>query len=701
MSSSFLVNMKLKRKMQVPNLLFLILLAATALLYFNSSKLLNDLSGKQQNLIALSSDVRNVSWVIKDFLNDKIDFDRTKTTYQLFLENLENDELRGYFKEAWTDIEKHQAIEKNNDEIGQQVMKLAADSIEQSNGFLKMISEKLAGEESRAEVSTLERLVIAGAVVNTSSNYEEMLLFLRLQKDISLKDDMLKFIDVLLTNVKKDIEQLSGSEFQGLALASQKNLIIMKELVLNYIDNVSIQFGLQANILKKTEQALARIDQNLIEQQAVFTSGIQDSFKLFVLVLIVISLIGILLNWITGRTTVKPIAQAVELAETIRSGIMSKRMKLDRTDEIGQLSTALDAMADVIDDKGRIVATIAEGDLTPEVEMASDQDQLGHSLQNMISNLNLLIRQVFDTTAQVAAGSSQVSDSSQALSQGATEQAASLEEITSSMTEMGSQTKSNAENASQANRLSIEARDAAENGNSQMQNMISAMSDITESSKEIAKIIKAIDDIAFQTNLLALNAAVEAARAGKHGKGFAVVAQEVRNLAGRSAKAAQETAELIDGSVKKVENGTSIVNKTASALGGIVESISKISDLVGEISSASDEQALGISQINQGLNQVELVTQQNTANAEETASAAEELNSRIKQLRQLVSRFKIKEGTTVEPTSPSRRSIAPKQIPQPQQPTESWGNRQDKGKADRVVEPKDLISLDDTDFDRF
>jgi len=250
--------------------------------------------------------------------------------------------------------------------------------------------------------------------------------------------------------------------------------------------------------------------------------------------------------------------------------------------------------------------------------------------------LKRIINGLTEGSEQVASASGQVSSASQSLAEGATEQAAGLEETSSSLEEMSSMTKQNADNAQQANTLASEARKAADTGTGAMTKMNDAIQEIQKSSDETAKIIKVIDEIAFQTNLLALNAAVEAARAGEAGKGFAVVAEEVRNLAMRSAEAAKNTSSMIEESVKNSKNGVDIATEVAKVLEEIVGGIGKTTDLVGEIAAASQEQSQGIDQVNTAVAQMDKVTQQNAANAEESASASEELSAQAEQMNQIV-----------------------------------------------------------------
>jgi methyl-accepting chemotaxis protein len=324
-----------------------------------------------------------------------------------------------------------------------------------------------------------------------------------------------------------------------------------------------------------------------------------------------------------------------------------------------------------------------------------------HSISRPIHQI---IQGLNEGADQVASSAGEVSSASLTLAEGSSEQAASIEETSASLEEMSSMTKQNANNSGQAHILMKEAAASVQTASASMSELTASMSDILKASDETSKIIKTIDEIAFQTNLLALNAAVEAARAGEAGAGFAVVADEVRNLALRAAEAAKTTASLIEGTSKKVREGSEYVNRSNAVFSRVADSTSKIRDLISEIAAASSEQAKGIEQVNIAVSEMDKITQQNAATAEESASASEEMSAQAEQMKDIVSDLValIGGGTTTQLIQPQmvhprkspksiRTSINPKNLP----------SKQTRFPLRKEVHPDEIIPFDEKDFKDF
>jgi methyl-accepting chemotaxis protein len=371
-------------------------------------------------------------------------------------------------------------------------------------------------------------------------------------------------------------------------------------------------------------------------------------------------LIGAVLSWLLTRGIVRPIQDAVAVAETVASGDLTRTIEAHTKDETGALLRAL---------------------------------------RHMNDSLVGIVGQVRGGTDTIATASREISAGNLDLSSRTEQQASALEETAASMEELTTTVRQNADNARQANQLAITASEVATKGGSVVGEVVTTMSAINQSSKKIVDIITVIDGIAFQTNILALNAAVEAARAGEQGRGFAVVAGEVRTLAQRSAAAAKEIKELITASVTNVDAGAKLVDEAGNTMAQVVDSIRRVTDIMAEITSASQEQTGGIEQVNGAISQMDQVTQQNAALVEEAAAAAASMEDQAGKLAEVVSVFKLDRAHSLAPAAGAAKPAVTRAVAAASRPAKPAASRKSiTGKREPKVEAATAAAGDWEEF---
>lgn len=367
-----------------------------------------------------------------------------------------------------------------------------------------------------------------------------------------------------------------------------------------------------------------------------------------IIIIVVLLIFAILMaNKISGGLA-KSLNDVRGAADQLAKGDLSIHLDAKGQDEVAQMENAFNDAASkfrsYISEMSDVLAKISGGDLTAEMKLdyIGDFKNLEENITTLRDRNNATMKSISESASRVDRGASQVSSGAQSLSQGATEQAGSIESLSDTMTKMADQINKNAENAKAAHGKAQEAGTELQNSSQEMSQMLTAMKDISDKSSQISEIIKIIDDIAFQTNILALNAAVEAARAGAAGKGFAVVADEVKNLAGKSADAANNTTALIEETVKSVETGSQIADRTEKTLDRSAAITREALELIDEIDRSSQSQAQDVARIKEQIDQISSVVQTNAASSEESAASSKELSDLASDLEQLVRQFKVK-----------------------------------------------------------
>ncbi len=474
----------------------------------------------------------------------------------------------------------------------------------------------------------------------------------------------------LLAEAKKYSDTLVTTEDQAMKAVEKGNFEEARRLMFDakYDSDKSV---IMAPIDKFQETMNARAAGEL--DQAVHQT--QTYIIIMILLMVFTAVFNGISLLLSHTKIIRPIIKIKDYMMTAADGNLSQSMDLAVDDtEIGQLAmasgTAIQTVRDTIQAISYILTEMSNGNLMVEIksDYKGDYEAIKTSLNRIIQSFNQVLGEVKEAAGQVALGAGQVSGSSIALSQGATEQAASVEELSASITIIADQAEENSSHVKIAAQYVEEARIGVNTGNDHMKQLTKAMENIDSSSTQIENITKVIEDIAFQTNILALNAAVEAARAGDAGKGFAVVADEVRNLAAKSAEAARQTADLIHHSAVTVAEGSQITARTAKILQDVKDKAEKANESIVKIERASSEQAVSIEQVRLGLVQVSAVVQTNAATAEENSATSEEMSAQASALRDEVERFKLNSKYEKEPLSsrlsPRERSYG--HVPEPE-----------------------------------
>jgi len=624
-----LKNIKLGVKITGGFVIVLLLLAIVAYIGYSGMSGVADSVEKANDVNTLVQDMLETRLQVKDFIRLKKNETAVKveesvkkivaqanTTKAKLTEQADKDKTDAFIKKAENYYSLFQTFVETN------TKKEEAITAARNNATSVMTrTESIATDQNAQAIADSAQKVIQQLL----EMRVDFLYYLYTNGNKTWADAFEKLAPQIQTRIKEMVTRSPGNAAALNELG--KNATTYYESFVQVVSYMEKQTEAETQMGNAAEEAVALCTEMQVEMNAKMENKISSANKILLVGFLFAVVIGILAAYFITLSITVPLAVGVDVATKMSKGILMDDIKVEGKDETAQLLSAMEKMVSSLKATVRVAERMAEGDLKVKVNLLSDEDKLGISLNAMIEKLNSVVMDVKSAADNVASGSQELSSSAEEMSQGATEQSASAEQASSSMEQMSANIKQTADNAQQTERIAMQAAEDAEKGGKAVEETVGAM-------RQIAEKISIIEEIARQTNMLALNAAIEAARAGEHGKGFAVVADAVRKLAERSQSAAGEISNL---SVYSVE----IAEKAGEMLNRIVPDIRKTAELVQEINAASAEQNTGADQINQALQQLDQVIQQNASAAEEMSSTSEELASQAEQLQETIAFFNI------------------------------------------------------------